>query len=251
MQLDLAGKAVLVTGSSRGIGRVIAESFLAEGCRVAVNSRTADELYQCARAIGASIAVVGDVTDVMEARRIVDETIHSLGCIDILVCNVGNGRSVPPGQETYEEWQRMFAFNLWSTTNTVEAARNALVSSRGVIVCVSSICGLEIIPGAPITYSSAKAALNSYIRGISRPLGRHGVRINGIAPGNILFDDSVWSLKLAEDPDAVQNMLERDVALARFGSGRDVAALVAYLASPRAGFATGGIWTLDGGQVHS
>jgi NAD(P)-dependent dehydrogenase (short-subunit alcohol dehydrogenase family) len=175
----------------------------------------------------------------------------ALGGLDILVCNVGSGRSVPPGEETYEEWQRVFALNLWSTTNTVEAASEALAASRGVIVCVSSICGHEVVPGAPVTYSAAKAALQAYVRGIARPLGKQGIRINAVAPGNILFDGSVWSRKLAEDAGAVQTMLERDVALARLGTLRDVAELVSYLASPRATFATGGVWTLDGGQVHS
>jgi NAD(P)-dependent dehydrogenase (short-subunit alcohol dehydrogenase family) len=120
-----------------------------------------------------------------------------------------------------------------------------------VIVCISSICGLEVIPDAPITYSAAKAALHAYIRGVARPLGKQGVRINAVAPGNILFDGSVWSRKLTEDAVAVQSMLERDVSLARLGTPRDVAELVAYLASPLSGFATGGVWTIDGGQVHS
>ena len=251
MELELSGKTALVTGSSRGIGRAIAEALRAEGCRVAVNARKADELQACAGGIGATVAIVGDVTDAGEARRVVDEAVLSLGGLDILVCNVGSGSSVLPGDETHEEWQRVFALNLWSTTNTVEAAGEALAATRGVIVCVSSICGLEVVPGVPVTYSAAKAALQAYVRGIARPLGKVGVRINAVAPGNILFDGSVWSRKLTEDASAVQSMLERDVALARMGTPRDVAELVTYLASPRTSFATGGVWTLDGGQVHS
>ena len=251
MELELSGKTALVTGSSRGIGRAIAEALRAEGCRVAVNARNADELQACASAIGAAVAVAGDVADAGEALRVVNEAVLALGGLDILVCNVGSGRSVPPGDETHEEWQRIFALNLWSTTNTVEAAREALAASRGAIVCVSSICGLEVVPGAPITYSVAKAALHAYVRGIARPLGTQFVRINAVAPGNILFDASVWARKLTEDAAAVQNMLERNVSLARLGTPRDVAELVAYLASPRTGFATGGVWTLDGGQVRS
>ena len=251
MELELSGKTALVTGSSRGIGRAIAEALCAEGCRVAVNARNKDGLQACASAIGAAVAIAGDVADAGEARRVVDETVRNLGGLDILVCNVGSGRSVAPGLETPEEWQRVFALNLWSTTNTVEAARDALSAARGVIVCVSSICGLEVVPGAPITYSAAKAALHAYVRGIARHLGTQGVRINAVAPGNILFEGSVWSSKLAKDADAIQTMLVRDVALARLGAPQDVADLVAYLASPRTGFATGGVWTLDGGQVHS
>ena len=251
MQLDLVGKTALVTGSSRGIGRAIAELLHDEGCRVAINGRNANDLASTAAVLPGAVAVTGDVTRPDEARQIVAETTAALGQLDILVCNVGSGRSVPPGDETHEEWQRVFALNLWSTTNTVEAAREALAASRGVIVCVSSICGLEVVPDAPVTYSAAKAALHAYVRGLARPLGRQGVRINAVAPGNILFDGSVWSRKLAEDVNAVQKMLERDVSLARLGTSRDVAELVGYLASPRAAFATGGVWTLDGGQVHS
>jgi 3-oxoacyl-[acyl-carrier protein] reductase len=251
MQLDLAGKAALVTGSSRGIGRAIAEVLHAEGCRIVLNGRNAADLASTAAKLPGAVFVAGDVTRPEEARRVVADAVAALGGLDILICNVGSGRSVPPGDETYDEWQRIFALNLWSTTNTVESACEALAASRGVIVCVSSICGLEVVTGAPVTYSAAKSALHAYVRGIARPLGKRGIRINAVAPGNILFDGSVWSRKLAEDAAAVQTMLERDVPLASLGSPRDVADLAVYLASPRAGFATGGVWALDGGQIHS
>jgi 3-oxoacyl-[acyl-carrier protein] reductase len=251
MQLDLTGKSALVTGSSKGIGRAIAELLYSEGCRVALNGRSASDLRTATINLPGSIGVVGDVTRLEDARRVISEVVSAFGKLDVLVCNVGSGRSVPPGSETADEWQRVFALNLWSTTNTVEAAKEALVATKGVIVCVSSICGLEVIAGAPITYSAAKAALHAYVRGIARPLGSQGVRINAVAPGNILFDGSVWSRKLAEDEQAVQSILEKDVALGCLGTPADVASLVAYLASECSRFASGGIWTLDGGQVHS
>lgn len=251
MQLELAGKTALVTGSSRGIGRAIAQALHDEGCRVALNGRTAADVSLAASELPGAIAIVGDVTRPNEARRVVSDATAALGGLDILVCNVGSGRSVPPGEETFAEWQRVFGMNLWSTTNTVEAAREALSASKGVIVCVSSICGLEVVPGAPVTYSAAKAALHAYVRGISRPLGKLGIRINAVAPGNILFEGSAWARKLQEDASAVEIMLEHNVALARLGTPRDVAEVVAYLVSPRSGFANGAVWTLDGGQVHS
>lgn len=251
MQLDLSGKVALVTGSSKGIGRVIAQTLHEEGCRVVLNARNAAELGDAAAKLTGASGIVGDVSQPAEARRIVAEVLSTFGQLDILVCNVGSGRSVPPGKETADEWQRVFASNLWSTTNCVEAASDALISSKGVIICISSICGLEIIEGAPVTYSTAKAALNAYVRGIARPLGRQGVRINAIAPGNILFEGSVWSRRLAEDSQAVQAMLNNDVPLGCLGTPNDVANLVAYLASPRSSFASGSVWTLDGGQVHS
>lgn len=250
LQLDLADKKVLITGSSRGIGRAIAEVLHGEGCRVVLNGRSAPALEMAISDLPGASFAVGDVTLPEDARRIVGEA-AAFGRLDILVCNVGGGHSVPPGNESYEEWHRVFALNFWSATNMIEAARETLVAARGVIVCVSSICGLEVIPGAPVTYSAAKAALNAYVRGISRPLGKLGVRINAVAPGNILFEGSVWSRKLTENRGAVHAMLERDVALASLGDTKAVADLVSYLASPRAGFVTGSVWTLDGGQVHS
>lgn len=251
MQLNLAGKVALVTGSSKGIGWAIAQTLHVEGCRVALNGRNESDLIAASAQLNGSIGVVGDVTEPVGTQRIVAEVLRTFGRLDILVCNVGSGRSVPPGKETSGEWQRVFDLNLWSTTNTVEAARDALVQSEGVVVCISSICGLEVIPGAPVTYSVAKAALNAYVRGIAHPLGAQGVRINAVSPGNILFDGSVWSAKLEEDSASVQSMLGKNVALGRLGTPTDVANLVSYLASPLSAFATGSVWTLDGGQVHS
>ena len=174
----------------------------------------------------------------------------SFGKLDILVCNVGNGRSVPPGKETPEEWQRIFELNLWSAINVIQASRKALEETSGVIVCISSICGNEVIPCAPLTYSVAKAALNAYIRGIARPLGQDGIRINAISPGNILFGGSVWEKKIIDDAAAVDQMLVSDVALAKMGTPQDIANLALWLSSPAASFCTGSIYVLDGGQVR-
>jgi NAD(P)-dependent dehydrogenase (short-subunit alcohol dehydrogenase family) len=251
MELELDGKVALVTGSSRGIGRAIAETLHAEGCKIAINGRNGEALASLADTLPGAVISQGDVSGPQGAQQVVEKVLAVFGQIDILICNVGSGSSVPPGDENYEEWQQVFALNLWSTTNAVEASWDALAGSKGAIVCISSICGHEVIPGAPVTYSAAKAALNAYVRGISRPMGEQGIRINAVAPGNILFDDSVWSRKLDKDASAVKKMLERDVALSKLGAPEDVARLVAYLASPQAGFATGGVWTLDGGQVHS
>jgi 3-oxoacyl-[acyl-carrier protein] reductase len=251
MDLQLAGKTVLVTGSSRGIGLAIASAMHAEGCTVVLNARSESDLASAVASLPGSYAAAGDMTDPASAQCVVSRALAQLGTLDILVCNVGGGSSVPPGHESAAEWQRVFSLNLWSATNAIEAARLALNQTAGSIVCVSSICGVEVVPGAPVTYSAAKAALNTFVRGISRPLGKEGVRINAVAPGNIVFAGSVWSRKLAEDAQSVKDMLQSHVALSRLGTPQDVARLVAYLASPVSSFATGAIWTLDGGQVRS
>jgi NAD(P)-dependent dehydrogenase (short-subunit alcohol dehydrogenase family) len=251
MELSLIGKRVLITGSSRGIGLAIAKAFIAEGSAVVINARSEQSL-ECALAeLPGCFGVSADVTKVEEAERLVHEARKLLNGLDVLICNAGSGSSVPPGTETYDEWQRVLALNFFSATNMVESSRTALAESNGAIVCISSICGVEIIPGAPVTYSVAKAALNTYVKGISRPLAKDGVRINAIAPGNILFEGSSWERKEKENTEAVRKMLATDVPLGRFGSAEEIAELVIWLASDKSAFTTGVVWELDGGQTRS
>lgn len=250
MKLNLEGKTALITGSTRGIGFSIAEALHDQGCIVALNGRNEVNVSKAVSKLNGSIGVVGDVTQPQDARRVILEVVKQLHSIDILVCNVGSGRSVSPSFENYDEWQRVFAINLWSATNIIEAALDILIKNKGNIICISSICGIEIIPGAPLTYSVAKSALNSYVRGMARPLGKKGVRINAVAPGNIIFEGSVWSKKLIENQAEVNFFLNKEVSLGRLGKTAEISNLVVYLASPLCSFATGQIWTIDGGQTH-
>jgi len=250
MTLEFSGKTALVTGATRGIGLAIAQALYERGCQLVINSRDAADLQAVAAAMPGVVGIRADVTRVDEAGRLVSDALASLGSLDMLVCNVGSGSSVPPGEETPEEWKRVLDINLHSATNVVEAARNALALAGGTIVCISSICGQEHIPGAPVTYSVAKAALNAYVRGIARPFGLQGIRINAVAPGNVMFSGSVWERKLIENSNDVQSMLNRDVALGKLGRSEDVAELTCFLLSEKSSFATGAIWTLDGGQVR-
>ena len=250
MDLGLSGKRALVTGASNGIGFGIAEGFHQEGCVVVSNGRNKARLASSIAEREGWHAVVGDVSDPLKANDVIRQTIDLLGGIDILVCNVGSGKSVSPGQESFTDWQKSLSINLLSTTNVVEAAVSELRKTQGVIVCISSICGVEVVPGAPVTYSASKAALNAYIRGIAVPLGADGIRINGIAPGNILFEGSVWDEKVKEDASAVEQMLEDNVALKRLGSRDEIANLALWLSSPRSAFNTGGIHLCDGGQTR-
>jgi NAD(P)-dependent dehydrogenase (short-subunit alcohol dehydrogenase family) len=253
VQLELKGKSVLVTGSSRGIGRSIGEAFLKEGASVAFNGRNNADLKSTVTSQNCinAIAIAGDVSKQEQANSVVQLTLEAFGKLDILICNVGNGQSVPPGLETENEWKRVFENNLWSSTNMVEASKSALSKTKGVIVLISSICGQEVVNGAPLTYSAAKAALNSYVRGIARPLGANEIRINAIAPGNILFNGSIWQKKIMEDEASVKKMLDRQIALKKFGSPEDIANLTLFISSKLASYITGSIFVVDGGQVHN
>jgi 3-oxoacyl-[acyl-carrier protein] reductase len=249
MDLELNGKVALVTGSSRGIGKAIATVLASEGCRVIVNGRDAAVLDGTAAELKAT-AVVGDVSTRAGADAVLEQAVAVHGRVDIVVCNVGSGASVPPGQEDEAEWHRILQINLMSATNTVAAARPHLaVQGGGAILCISSICGSAAL-GAPVAYSAAKAALDSFVRGAARYLAPENTRINALAPGNILFEGSTWERKLAADADAVATMLKREVAMARLGTSEEVASMAAFLCSARASFATGALFVLDGGQLR-
>lgn len=251
MNLELKGKKALISGSSRGIGFAVAQTLTQEGCQVALNGCSPTRLAVAVKSLQGSVGLCGDVCRPREASLVVRKAVAAMGGLDILVCNVGSGRSIPPGQENVREWQRIFGVNLWSATNLVEAARKYLVASKGVVVCVSSICGLEVVPEAPITYSAAKSALHAVIRGLSRPLGKTGIRINGVAAGNILHKTSVWAAKMRKERKKTEAWLKREVSLQRLGHSQEIGDVVAFLASPRASFVSGAIWVVDGGQTRS
>lgn len=249
MNLDLTGKTALVSGASRGIGLAIAQALHAEGCNLALAARGREGLDAAARSFSERVSVhAGDAADATAAQAIAAEAAGHWGGLDILVCNAGSGQSVAPGSETEAEWRRILDLNLFSALNMIAAARPHM-RPGGAIVCLSSICGLAAL-GAPVTYSAAKAALNAAVRGLARPLAGEGVRINAVAPGNILFPGGVWARKLAEDKAGVEAMLARDVAQGRLGAPEDIAALTVFLSSPRAGFITGQVYVADGGQLR-
>lgn len=260
MDLALTGKRVLVTGSSRGIGRGIAEAFLKEGATVLLTGRDAADI-EASRAELAEIHgdhVRAIACDLMHADGL-QQAVHfaetELGGLDHLVCNIGSGKSVPVLSENADEFRRMLEINLVSALSAVQAflpqlEKSALDGDASTITFVSSICGYEIL-GCPVAYSAAKSGLNTYAKTIARPLGQRNVRVNLVSPGNVIFKGSTWENKLAENEAAVHAMLEREVAMQRLGTVEEVADVIVFLASVKAAFVTGANWVVDGGQVRS
>ncbi|MGA7975110.1 MAG: SDR family NAD(P)-dependent oxidoreductase [Pseudolabrys sp.] len=251
MNLELDGKVALVGGASRNIGLAIAKALAAEKCKVVLSARGRTALDAAVAEIGeAACGEVADLADVSACERLISAVEARFGRLDVLIANAGSGASVAPGRETSDEWRRVIEQNLFTATNLIGAARPLLARHGGAIICVSSICGREAL-GAPVTYSAAKAALDATINGLSRPFAADGIRINGVAPGNILFQGGTWDRKLAENADAVAAMLAREVPQGVLGRPEDVADAVCFLASDRAAFITGTVLVVDGGQTRT
>lgn len=262
VELGLSDRRTLVTGSTRGIGVEIAEALLDEGARVFITGRR-EEQWQSAmnrlsgRHGGDRLAgVVGDLGDESVLRDVAERIVATWGGLDHLVCNIGSGRSVPLLQEDAEEWGRMLGTNLLAATAAVRVMLPLLEASatddsdgHPSICFIGSICGMEAL-GCPAAYASAKAALEAYARSIARPLGRKGIRVNVVTPGNVLFPGSTWERRLGENPEGVAEMLDRDVPLGRLGRAREVGDVVAFLLSPRCAFVSGANWVVDGGQTR-
>jgi len=250
MDLNLNQKNVLITGSSKGIGFGLAQAFLDEGANVLVNARRDIDTSLFKFKHNDQLFTVQADVSTTEGVKLISKKVFEVfqSKLDIIICNVGNGKSVAPGTETSEDWQKSFQTNFFSTTNTIEGLKS-LVSKNGSILCISSICGIEVL-GAPLTYSAAKAALNSYVMGLSRVMAKEGVRVNAIAPGNILFAGSTWEQKLKDNEKSVKDMLDREVALKQFGSIEDISNMALFLTSEKAKFVTGSIVVVDGGQVR-
>ncbi len=248
--MTIKKKTVLVTGSTSGIGLGIAESFIKENYTVLFTGRNDDKLEELSSLYKEHFFFKGDLLEkdsLIELEKFIDENSILLSAI---VLNIGSGRSVPPGEEFREEWDRIFEINFFGATLVTEQFKRHIISNTTNLVFVSSICGLESL-GAPLTYSCAKSALNSYVVGLSQAWGKHGVRVNAVAPGNILFPGSVWDQKMNEDKDAVLNMLKKEVPLQKLGSPQDVGNAVLFLADDQNNFITGAVLAVDGGQTRS
>ena len=251
MELELKNKIALVTGSSKGIGKAIANSLRQEGCKIILNGKTSSTLKKTAKDIGGDTDYfVADVTNKKSCIKLREYILKKYGKLDILVCNVGDGKSASPGNETEKDWEKMLGINLISTTNMIQTFKGILTKSAGCITCISSIAGIETID-APITYAIAKSALNSYVKQMSRPLATRKIRINAVVPGNIMFKDSVWDKKLKKNPEKVKNFIKNQVPLKRFGKPEEIGDVVSFLSSSKTSFITGSIIVIDGGQTRS
>ena len=257
MDLRLSDLVAFVAGSTQGIGEAIVRAFLAEGGRVIISGRRPDRLEEVALALSEAhdpekiLRFCGDLTQPADIEKAVRQTLDHWGAIDCLVANIGSGVARMGWELMDSDWQSVFEQNFWGSIRLVQAVLPHMVDARrGSIVFTSSIAGVESI-SAPLPYSTAKAALLSYCKGLSRQVGQYGVRVNCVAPGNVLFPGGSWERKLQERREHFTEYVQREVALQRFGKPEEIADVVVFLCSKRASFITGACVVVDGGQTRS
>ncbi len=212
-------------------------------------TKTEDELK---RAFGEErvIAWQGDLALERSPAAVLRATLDRWGRLDHVVANVGSGKGRPGWELAPGDWRTCFDVNLFGSTNVVDGLIPHLIGAgAGSVVFVASIVALESLP-APIPYSAAKAALVSYSKNLARAVARHHVRVNCIAPGNVLFPGGSWESRLQASRESVEQFIDAEVPLKRFGRPEEIADLAVFLCSDRASFITGGCFVADGGQTR-
>jgi len=257
VNLGLADKVAIVTGSTRGLGFASAAALLAEGCCVTICARgeaglvdAVARLRECPGGNDRVLAVQADVSTEKGVADILIRTVETFGGLDILVNNVGLARGGDIVGTSDAEWQEAFDQTLFPA---IRASRMAVPHMRrrggGAIVMIASIWGRE--SGGRMTYNAVKAAEISLGKAMAQQLAKDNIRVNSVAPGSIRFPGGSWDRRAQEDPEGMAAFVQREIPFGRFGRPEEVGAVVAFLASPKASWISGASVPVDGCQSRS
>jgi 3-oxoacyl-[acyl-carrier protein] reductase len=240
----LTGKVALVTGASRGIGAAIAKRLAAEGATVALTySKGADAAVAVVKAIekdgGKAIAIQADAADAHAVKNAVEKTVSSFDRLDVLVNNAGTVIPKTVEETTLEEFDHVFAVNVRGVFVATQAALKHM-KTGGRIIMIGSCVGERVLIPSMAPYSATKGAIKMFTQGLARELGARGITVNNVQPGPIDTDLNPASGDWALDQIA-------KVPLGRYGNVNEVAALVAFIASPESSYINGANLTVDGG----
>ena len=244
MDLGLAGKKALVTGATKGIGRAVAETLLAEGASVAICARDADGVAAAVEQMSAKGTVVGGAVDAGDGEAFsawVTSAIEQLGGLDIYVHNT----SGKPARST-AAWINNFNIDLMSLVLGVQAATDALASGGGSLISIGTTATAEHFASGSNSYSAFKSAVTNWTLGQAQVLGAKGVRCNVVSPGPIFIEGGDWNMIKDHMPD-FYSATEKGHPQGHLGTAQDVANVVAFLAGDAAGHVNGVNITVDGG----
>ncbi len=253
MDLGLRGKAVLITGGSRGIGRASALLFAQEGARVAIAARSRDTLDATAAAIrtagGEVHAIVADFTSPGETARAVREAVAAMGGLDILVANAGGSfgeRELATASDG--DWDKTYRFNVGHAIAALrEAVPHLAQSSVASAIFVASISG-RAPASRGAQYAAAKAGLIHAARSLAWELGPRGIRVNAVSPGSTIFPGGGWERTRAERPEDFAKFEAEDFPAKRLSTVDEIADAIVFVASPRAQGINAADIHVDGGQ---
>ncbi len=244
MKIDLSGKTALVTGSTRGIGRAIAETLAGAGARVAIVGRDVVRAEEVAASIGGGAAGFScDVADIASVNTLIESVEKAFGTIDILVNNAGLTRDNIVFRLKDDDWDAVLDANLRGAFVAIRAVARGMMKRRwGRIINIASVVGLTGNKGQA-NYAASKAGLIGLTKSVAKELASRNILINAVAPGFIETDMTAAMTSEARTAMAGQIPLER------LGSPADIAAMVAFLASEHASYITGQVLVVDGGLV--
>jgi 3-oxoacyl-[acyl-carrier protein] reductase len=244
---ELAGQVAFVTGGATGIGLATARALAVRGATVAIFNRNQERAHTAVEALraagGAAHAFAADIADSASVETAFAAALAQLARVDILVNNSGMTRDGLFMRMSDEQWQQVIDTNLGGAFRCCRAVARAMMKSRyGRIINVSSVVGLMGNAGQA-NYAASKAGLLGLTKALARELASRGITVNAVCPGYIATDMT------AQLPDAVKADLTARIPLGRLGEPGEVGEVIAFLASPRAGYVTGQVWTVDGGMV--
>ena len=251
MNFNFKNKKILITGSSKGIGLHIAQSFIKLEAIVSINSSNDKNLMLAKKKINNPNlhTLQYDLSNKDNIKKIMKSAVKVMGGLDVLVCNLGFSKaSSVIGEENYEDWINSLNYNLISTSQLVVESKKYFKKSKNPnIVCIGSIAGLMSLE-APISYSSAKAALLHFVKNQSKFLSKDNIRINIVSPGNVMISGGNWDKKIKSNPSKIKKYIKQNVPLNRFADPIEIANAVIFFASEKSMFTTGANLVIDGGQ---
>ncbi|MGZ3691024.1 MAG: SDR family NAD(P)-dependent oxidoreductase [Pseudobdellovibrio sp.] len=219
-------KIALITGSSRGIGQHIALKLSKENYTVIITGRHQTDIDSTCDQIkkngGVCEAFLGDLTTEEGLKNSLEFVTQKFNQLDVLVTNIGSGKTPNENIVEIAEWKRVFDINFFSAVLAVNTFLPLIEKTQGQIVCIASIAGIEKIT-APISYSVAKAAVIAYVQNLMRPLSEKKVRINAVSPGNVWIENGSWYNKMQQDPSRTQGIIQNQVALKKFVEPQEIA----------------------------